>query len=118
MIATRGKGIPCDILSMCKVKVSDFRKSSVCPSSLDLLRFQESGVPEKSAGAIGRHLAECEFCVAEVEFYRHYPQPDDSVTIDKLPEPLRQLAEAILRNNFEVAILGDQFIQPKTSAAS
>lgn len=116
MYAALGESTPCNHPSMCKVKAKDFRKSSVCPSSLELLRFQEGGVPEKSAIEIGNHLSDCEFCVAEVEFYRHYPQPDDSVTVDRLPEPLRQLAEAILRNDFEHAIFDELIAQPKTNA--
>lgn len=45
------------------------------------------------------HLRTCDFCAAEAEFYEHYPIQDDTfeqVSSPEIPEPLFELAEAIL----------------------
>ena len=49
--------------------------------------------------AIRRHLAKCEFCAAEVEFYESYPPvpvSEEPVRPDTMPTPLMELAEALL----------------------
>lgn len=43
------------------------------------------------------HVAACEFCAAEVEFYSHYPQADGPVEPSEIPAPLYELAEALLK---------------------
>lgn len=52
----------------------------------------------KGGDAIRVHLASCEFCAAEVEFYAHYPQAEEKVEAAEIPTPLFELAEALLRN--------------------
>jgi len=50
-------------------------------------------------GFIRMHLRTCDFCAAEAEFYEHYPILDDAheqVSSPEIPEPLFELAEAIL----------------------
>jgi hypothetical protein len=49
---------------------------------------------------VREHLAKCEFCAAEVEFYAHYPQAEDEVVeaVD-IPAPLFDLAESLLSSN-------------------
>jgi len=75
-----------------------FCKSANCPSSQKLLSFQNSETAEKDARQIRNHLAGCEFCAAEVEFYAHYPQSDETIAEVEIPLPLYELAEALLSN--------------------
>ena len=83
---------------MFSLKMINFRKNENCPSSQRLLAFQNGDIVDRNGEAIGRHLAGCEFCSAEVEFYAHYPQSDENVETAEIPVPLYELAEALLRN--------------------
>lgn len=74
-----------------------FCKSANCPSSQKLLAFQ-NGEAEKEAPQIRGHLAGCEFCAAEIEFYAHYPQSEETIAEVEIPLPLYELAEALLSN--------------------
>lgn len=79
--------------------MAKFCKNEDCPTSEDLLAFQNGEVLLGDGAEIRRHLASCEFCSAEVEFYESYPQADDNddgLTIDAMPRPLYELAEALL----------------------
>ena len=75
-----------------------FCKSANCPSSQKLLAFENAELAEKDARPIQRHLFGCEFCAAEVEFYAHYPQSEESIAEVEIPLPLYELAEALLSN--------------------
>ncbi len=45
------------------------------------------------------HLRFCEFCAAEIDFYAHYPQSEETVVENaEIPKPLYELAEALLSN--------------------
>lgn len=80
-------------------KMPGFCKSAECPSSYELLEFQNGDLPR--GGEIGGHLTSCEFCSAEVEFYSHYPQEEtlgEPAESTKIPAPLFELAEALLKN--------------------
>ncbi len=76
-----------------------FCKSVNCPTSQELLSFQNKETAVKEADAIEAHLNLCEFCVAEVEFYANYPQAEEPCVTVEIPIPLYQLAEALLNNN-------------------
>lgn len=79
-----------------------FCKSTDCPSSQKLLAFESGAtISSKARGKIETHLAACEFCAAEVEFYAHYPQAEETVATVEIPIPLYQLAEALLSNKHE-----------------
>jgi hypothetical protein len=84
--------------NMFSIKMVTFCKSANCTSSQNLLRFQNNEAPDKDARQIRAHLAVCEFCAAEVEFYAHYPQSDEKVSEVEIPLPLYELAEALLSN--------------------
>ncbi len=75
-----------------------FCKSTNCPASQDLLSFENGTAPIEERGNIETHLAACEFCASEVEFYAHYPPAEESVTKVEIPIPLYELAEALLSN--------------------
>jgi hypothetical protein len=73
-----------------------FCKNEGCPASSALLAFQRRDAVAAEIGSIREHLGNCEFCLAEVEFYTHYPQTDEHVETAAIPTPLFQLAEALL----------------------
>lgn len=75
-----------------------FCKSVNCPSSAELLAFQNKEMAEKKSCAIESHLNLCEFCEAEVEFYANYPQAEEPCTSVEIPIPLYELAESLLAN--------------------
>lgn len=79
----------------------DFCKNEDCPSSNELLEFQVGELPGSRSSEVRRHLALCEFCEAEVEFYTHYPQEDvsfDPTERAEIPAPLFELAVALFKN--------------------
>lgn len=75
-----------------------FCKDTNCPSSQELLAFQCGETSSKEGVKIEKHLATCEFCVSEVEFYKHYPQSEETIAKVEIPLPLLELAEALLGN--------------------
>lgn len=75
-----------------------FCKCEACPSSHELLGFQNGDLAMSRGREIRKHLRLCEFCAAEVEFYSHYPQEEGMSPIAEIPAPLFELAEALLRN--------------------
>ena len=85
---------------MISLNMSGFRKNEDCPTSNDLLDFQNGDLPRNRGSEIGKHLTACEFCEAEVEFYSHYPQGQDDIRAEpaEIPAPLFELAEALLKN--------------------
>jgi len=45
---------------------------------------------------LAAHLASCDFCAAEIEFYRHYPPDLAEIAVPPMPRPLLELAEALI----------------------
>ena len=89
------------VISMFSTKMSDFYKNENCPTSHELLEFQNGELGVSAANEVRSHLSSCEFCSAEVEFYCHYPQADaatESIEVAQIPAPLYELAEALLKN--------------------
>ena len=78
--------------------MTGFCKNEDCPSSHELLCFQNGDLSRTRGSEIRKHMAACEFCSAEVEFYSHYPQEEGSSEITEIPAPLFELAEALLKN--------------------
>jgi hypothetical protein len=81
----------------------DFRKDRNCPSSYELSNASQGSIDGVFGLAIASHLAECDFCAAEVEFYQAYPpgpieddRPGPEVVVPPIPLPLRELAESLL----------------------
>ena len=89
-----------DCVRMFSSGMSDFCKNEDCPASQELLDFQNGDLPIDRTLEIGRHLAACEFCEAEADFYSHYPQiqEDEMAETAAIPAPLFELAEALLTN--------------------
>jgi hypothetical protein len=85
---------------MVSSKTTTFFKSEDCPSSNELLEFQNGGLTGRDGAEVRRHLACCDFCAAELDLYSRYPQEDNGderVEIARIPAPLFQLAEALLK---------------------
>jgi len=87
--------------------MSNFCKNENCPDSHDLLAFQNGDMPVADSAELRAHLAVCEFCSAEVEFYSHYPQAEDHVESPEMPKPLAELAEALLSRSRGSSMLDD-----------
>lgn len=79
-------------------KKNGFCKNANCPLSKDLLAYQTGEISARERERITVHLRFCEFCTAEVEFYAHYPQADETIEQTEIPQPLLELAEALLTN--------------------
>lgn len=82
-----------------------FCKGVACPSSASLLAFLNHELPLEACRHIHFHLQACEFCEAELEFYRHYPPADETVAAGQIPAPLFELAGALLRNERDLSTL-------------
>ena len=76
----------------------NFGKKISCPTSQKMLAFQDGKTSEKESQTLRRHLAECDFCAAEVEIYAHFPQAEENIEPPMIPPPLYELAEALLSN--------------------
>ncbi len=95
---------------MFSLKTPNFSKNEDCPSSEELLDFQNGSLESGPGSEIRQHLTSCEFCSAEVEFYAHYPQGredenGDSAEPSKIPGPLYELAEALLKHKSDCSSL-------------
>ena len=84
-------------------RMGSFVKTKNCPSSERLLAFQCDEVAEPAR--IERHLESCEFCAAEVGFYRKFPPIPEEIDAAPMPEPLRQLADALLQKRSDLSPL-------------
>lgn len=76
----------------------NFCKNAACPTSSELLAFQNGETSKTKTKAIGKHLSNCEFCAAEIELYAHCPQAEENCLETEIPRPLFELAEALLCN--------------------
>jgi len=75
-----------------------FLKREDCPSSFELVAFQKGQLSREHGVDVRHHLASCDFCDAEEDFYEHYPLVE--LQIEKapaIPAPLYELAEALLK---------------------
>jgi len=81
-------------------KTANFCKNEDCPSSQELLDFQNGNLDRERGVDVRIHMSSCEFCSAEVEFYSIYPQANEDIFVEpaKIPAPLFELAEALLKN--------------------
>ena len=87
----------------------------MCPSSENLLAFQNGESSKSETERIEAHLAGCEFCASEVEFYIHYPPSEELVATVEIPIPLYELAHALLNiKNKDCAILNELFCEKET----
>ena len=76
-----------------------------CPSSQELLAYQNGELSPRDQIDVQRHIIDCEFCEAEAELYLNYPQAaaeddDCSDTVGEIPHALYELAEALLEKKY------------------
>ena len=76
--------------------MSHFRKEKDCPSSYELADSVVGQISGDQALRIASHLHSCDFCAAEIEFYKHYPPVMFSVEPQPIPDPLFELAQSTL----------------------
>ena len=61
--------------------------------------FQNNEISSEESEIIANHLAVCEFCASEVEFYAHYPLlEEEKIAKADIPAALFELASALLGN--------------------
>ena len=80
--------------------VKNFSKREDCPSSQELIDYQNGLLSPATEGEVVRHLIDCDFCSAETEFYSCFGDDDLSAEIEEpvqIPAPLFELAEALLK---------------------
>ena len=80
------------------IKMIDFCKNSVCPSSQTLLDFQTNSLPAEHVKIVVNHVNSCDFCGAEVELYSRFVEMDETVAEAEIPAPLYELAEFLLND--------------------
>jgi len=76
--------------------MSDFRKEITCPSSWELVDLVSGEIAGDHGLRMAVHLAKCDFCAAELEFYRAYPPTASESEAPPMPAPLLELAEALI----------------------
>jgi hypothetical protein len=88
---------------MFSLRMVNFRKSAQCPSSQELLAYQNSELAPRDQLDVQRHIIDCEFCEAEIELYADYPlavEEDCNTSVGEIPHALYQLAEALLEKRY------------------
>jgi hypothetical protein len=76
-----------------------FTKQAACPSSKTLLSYDSSRVSPEVKMLVAWHLAECDFCWAEVRLLAyHTPPQKGEFRPPAMPVNLRILAEALLHH--------------------
>ncbi len=73
-----------------------FRKTAACPASSTLLSFRSEKLSRKVAALVRTHLADCEFCNAELPLLAHHKPGGHQRRPPEIPMNLRILAESIL----------------------
>lgn len=75
---------------------SCFRKTDACPSSDTLLLLRSHSLSPEVSKLVRYHLAECDFCSAEISLLAHYSVPTKKETKPPdIPINLRILAESL-----------------------
>ncbi len=73
-----------------------FNKKAGCPSSQDLLDYDQAGLASAHSRRIEAHLADCDFCNAELQLLNRYQDTQDEYSFVEMPLQLRGLAERLL----------------------
>ena len=82
--------------------MESFFKTRECPSSQKLAAMVNL---VSDSDEFREHLSQCEFCDAELEFYRRYPPLEESVEPTKIPLPLFELANSLLHKRRDLSEL-------------
>ncbi|CAN5620744.1 hypothetical protein BH18ACI3_BH18ACI3_20030 [soil metagenome] len=82
--------------------MESFYKTEECPASEQLAALRDYSSDSEE---LRRHLSTCEFCAAEQDLYRHYPPVEETVVPANIPEPLFELADALLHKRRDLTEL-------------
>jgi hypothetical protein len=74
-----------------------FNKKVGCPSAQDLLDYDQAGLASAHSLRIEAHLADCDFCNAELQLLNRYQNTQDEYSFAEMPLQLRGLAERLLQ---------------------
>lgn len=90
---------------MFSAKINNFRKGADCPSSEELVAFQNALLSPRDEIDIQRHVIDCEFCESELELYSNCPPQieddfDTAASAAEIPHALYELAEALLEKRY------------------
>lgn len=77
-------------------RMTTFRKTSDCPTSWELLDLSAGIAEPRIERRLLKHTLTCEFCSAELSLYSESPPMDSAVETPPIPEPLYELAVALL----------------------
>ena len=93
-----------------------FHKNLDCPTSQELLAYQNGTAPKVSLRELYEHIHACDFCGAEAEFYSHFPGTvDEGVSVADIPDHLFELAEALLTNKENGSVLLKRLVKENES---
>jgi hypothetical protein len=76
-----------------------FNKKVGCPSSQDLLDYDQACLASAHSLRIEVHLAYCDFCSAELQLLNRYQNTQDEYSFAEMPSQLRGLDERILHGD-------------------
>lgn len=85
--------------------MGSFCKKEDCPTSEELLSLSNEGDRYFDSAELRSHLSVCEFCAAELDFYHWHSPVEEVVEAARMPRPLFELAEAILRRGSDPTLL-------------
>jgi hypothetical protein len=90
---------------MKSVDVTAFRKTAACPSDTILVSYNSRKLSNEIMSLVRFHLADCEFCSAELPLLNHYshPQKGEPKAPD-IPMNLRVLAESLLHKSGKIQL--------------
>jgi hypothetical protein len=75
-----------------------FNKKVECPSSQDLLDYDQARLASAHSLRIEAHLTDCDFCNAELQLLNRYQNTQDEYSFVEMPLQLRGLAERLLHS--------------------
>jgi len=81
---------------MHRLPLNVFRKSALCPASHTLLDYRRLHLTRGETALVKAHLAECEFCCAELQLLNRYRYRAEDAVLGEIPTAVRRLAEMVL----------------------
>lgn len=86
--------------------MGSFGKNEDCPPSHELVLFVTGELSADDRGSVRTHIADCEFCTAEIDFYTYYPpEPQADIPAEPVPVALFELASALLTSKQDPKLL-------------
>jgi hypothetical protein len=76
-----------------------FHKKVRCPSSQDLLDYDQACLASGHSLRIEAHLVDCDFCNAELQLLNRHRNTQDEYSFAEMPLQLRGLAERLLQSS-------------------